>query len=114
MKNKISIGQALAGLLLVSLASGCARDRFNWLGTLAGHGSDSAVTSYSPNIPSPPADGVARSQKLCPVTGEPLGSMGGSIPVSANGETIYVCCQGCVKAVNKDPEKYLAIVRSES
>ena len=114
MKNKILIGQALAGMLLISLTTGCASGPFNWLGSLAGHGPDSTGASYSQTIPSPPADGVARSQKLCPVTGEPLDSMGGSIPVSANGETIYVCCQGCVKAVKKDPQKYLAIVRNES
>ena len=38
--------------------------------------------------------------------------MGPPIPVSVNGETIYVCCQGCVDAVKAEPEKYLAIVRS--
>lgn len=113
MKNKVMIGQALAGLLLFSLTTGCASDRFNWLGTRTRHSSHSDMASYSQAIPSRPADSVAMNQKFCPVTGEPLDSMGGAIPVSANGETIYVCCQGCVKAVKKDPQKYLAIVRSE-
>jgi len=39
--------------------------------------------------------------------------MGGAIPVTVNGETIKVCCQGCVKSVEDDPEKYLAIVHAE-
>ena len=69
----------------------------------------------------PPAPPVARSfsnsptvgQRNCPVTGEPLGSMGGAIPVAVRGETVYVCCQGCVAPVKKNPDKYLAIVRRE-
>ena len=55
----------------------------------------------------------SHSQKNCPVTGEPLGSMGKPIAVTVHGETILVCCQGCVKAVKKDPEKYLAIMHGE-
>jgi hypothetical protein len=52
-------------------------------------------------------------QKSCPVTGEKLGSMEKPIPVSANGKTILVCCQGCVAEVKQEPEKYLAIVAAE-
>ncbi len=46
--------------------------------------------------------------KLCPVTGEKLGSMGPPIPVSVMGKTIYVCCEACVGAVRRNPEKYLS------
>ena len=42
-----------------------------------------------------------------------VNSMGGAIPVSANGYTISVCCQGCVSKVQNDPAKYLAIARSQ-
>ena len=62
-------------------------------------------------ILAPPAR-VAQ-QRLCPVTGEELGSMGKPIPVTVMGQTISVCCQACVRAVNRDPQKYLQIVRSE-
>ncbi|MDX1929055.1 MAG: hypothetical protein SFV81_21185 [Pirellulaceae bacterium] len=96
MKNKVLISQSCAVLLFSLVVVGCASDRFNWLGSM------------------PNASKRSMTQKLCPVTGEPLDSMGGAIPVKANGETIYVCCKGCVKAVNNDPKKYLAIVRSES
>lgn len=66
--------------------------------------------------PSPTANAgtAATRQTTCPVTGEKLGSMGPPIPVSVKGETIYVCCQGCVDAVRTEPAKYLAIVRSRS
>lgn len=52
-------------------------------------------------------------QKTCPVSGEALGSMGPPVPVTVQGQTIYVCCKGCVKAVQDDPEKYIAKVNDE-
>ncbi|HJT75898.1 MAG TPA: hypothetical protein VJ739_01745 [Gemmataceae bacterium] len=41
------------------------------------------------------------------MTGEELGSMGPAIPVTVQGETIYVCCRGCVGKVQREPDKYL-------
>lgn len=52
-------------------------------------------------------------QKTCPVMGDALGGMGAPIPVTVQGETVYVCCKGCVAKVQRDPDKYLAIVRAE-
>ena len=52
-------------------------------------------------------------QKLCPVTDEKLGSMGPPVPMTVKGQTIYVCCAGCVAAVDKDPDLYLAKVAQE-
>jgi hypothetical protein len=48
------------------------------------------------------------------VTGEELGSMGNPIPVTVKGETVLVCCQGCVKKVQRNPDKYLAKVHAET
>jgi hypothetical protein len=50
---------------------------------------------------------IAR-QKVCPVTGEPLGSMGPPFKVVVNGRTVFLCCKGCEKKLRKDPEKYFA------
>ncbi len=47
-------------------------------------------------------------QKVCPVSGQPLGSMGEPIPVTIGEQTVYVCCAGCIDAVNANPERYLA------
>ena len=58
------------------------------------------------------ASGVI-NHKLCPVMGEPLGSMGDPVPVTVGGETLFVCCRGCVKKVKADPAKYFAIARNE-
>ncbi len=62
-----------------------------------------------------PADDVvlALAQKVCPASGEPLGSMGVPIKVEAGDKDIFVCCKGCVDEVKADPEKYLAKVESK-
>jgi YHS domain-containing protein len=51
-------------------------------------------------------------QKTCPVTGEPL-DPSSAVAVTARGQTIYVCCQGCAAKVNRNPEPYLAKVAAE-
>lgn len=52
-------------------------------------------------------------QKTCPVTGEPLGSMGPPVPVTVKGQTVYVCCEGCVDTIQADPDQYLTKVMQE-
>lgn len=37
------------------------------------------------------------AQKICPVTGEPLGKMGDPIKVKVGEEEVFLCCQGCTK-----------------
>ena len=51
------------------------------------------------------AAAIAR-QKTCPVSGKPLGSMGAPVAVDVNGQRVFVCCGGCVDAVNAEPAKY--------
>ncbi|QEG01490.1 Archaeal TRASH domain protein [Stieleria maiorica] len=53
------------------------------------------------------AAAIAR-QKICPVSGKPLGSMGQPVAVDVNGQTVYACCGGCVNAIKSDPAKYAA------
>lgn len=48
-----------------------------------------------------------RAQKLCKVSGEELGSMGGPLKVSRGDKSVLICCQGCVKSIKADPDKYL-------
>ncbi len=50
---------------------------------------------------------VALQQRVCPVTGQLLGSMGRPIRVDVDGRSVFVCCQGCVDAVRQNPGKYL-------
>src|SRR5690606_6737623 len=44
-----------------------------------------------------PDRALAKSQKACPVSGEPLGSMGAPIKVTVEGRSLFVCCEGCVE-----------------
>ncbi len=51
---------------------------------------------------------VAEKQKVCPVSGKPLGSMGKPFKVTLEGRVVFLCCQGCEAELKKDPQKYLA------
>ncbi|MCC6127235.1 MAG: hypothetical protein IT426_19920 [Pirellulales bacterium] len=51
---------------------------------------------------------AAQKQKICPVTGEALGSMGKPYKVTVKDQTVFLCCEHCEEAIKKDPDKYLA------
>lgn len=55
------------------------------------------------------AAAIAR-QKSCPVSGKPLGSMGGPIKVMVGDKPIFLCCKGCIKKVQAEPAQYLTKV----
>lgn len=48
------------------------------------------------------------ADKICPVTGALLGSMGPPIAVEVKGRTIWTCCDYCPPKVRENPGKYLA------
>lgn len=69
--------------------------------------------SVAASVPMTEAQKMAaaiEAQKVCPVSGQPLGAMGKPIAVAAGDRTIYVCCEGCIESVQEEPEKYLEIV----
>ena len=49
---------------------------------------------------------IAR-QRVCPVTGAELDSMGGPVKVLVGGQPLYLCCKGCLSKVKNAPEKFL-------
>ncbi len=51
---------------------------------------------------------LAEKQKVCPVSGEPLGSMGMPYKVTVKGREVFLCCQGCEGEIKENPDKYLA------
>ncbi len=57
---------------------------------------------------------LAESQKVCPVSGEPLGSMGAPIKVTVEGRSLFVCCEGCVEDAKKNFDDYIAKLDSQS
>jgi YHS domain-containing protein len=78
---------------------------------LPGAGSRPITLQEVATVPASPeqlaAAAIAR-QKICPVSGKPLGSMGQPVAVDVNGQTVYACCNGCVNAIQSDPAKYAA------
>lgn len=50
---------------------------------------------------------LIEKQKTCPVTDQPLGSMGKPVKVTVKGRTVFLCCAGCKKKLLADPDKYL-------
>ncbi len=51
---------------------------------------------------------LAESQRICPVTMMPLGSMGTPKKVDVNGTPVLICCEGCREDLLAESEKYLA------
>ena len=47
---------------------------------------------------------LAEEQRVCPVTDEELGSMGVPVKVTFKDQTVFVCCKGCVKDAESDPD----------
>lgn len=80
------IAMGLAGLLFVTPA-------------LAG---DEAKTEAKP--------AEVKMQTTCPVMG---GAINKDLYVDHDGKRIYVCCQGCVDAIKKDPAKYIKMMEEK-
>jgi hypothetical protein len=51
---------------------------------------------------------IAQRQKLCPVTGLPLGSMGTPKRLVVSGRVLFLCCGACESKLLREPETYLA------
>lgn len=49
----------------------------------------------------------------CPVSGEKLGGdMGDPLVFTNNNQIVKLCCPHCKKTFDKNPKKYLAIIRA--
>jgi hypothetical protein len=103
---------AILGLGLVALG-GCAEtkkaDKGSPAATDSAASADTAVTEAMAQL-SPEDRAVAEAQKICPVSDEPLGSMGTPIKhtIAGRDTAVFICCEGCGDSLDKDPDKYLA------
>jgi hypothetical protein len=50
---------------------------------------------------------AAERQKVCPITGMALGSMGTPVKVDLTGRTVWLCCAGCEVEASEEPVKTL-------
>jgi len=48
----------------------------------------------------------------CPVSGDKLGEMGKPFTFAYKNQEVKLCCKGCKKDFDKDPEKYIAKIRA--
>lgn len=73
------------------------------------HGGKAAATNRMVVASATSADQAAIArQGVCAVTGGRLGAMGTPIKMTANGQSLFVCCKGCVGKVEKSPASYFA------
>ncbi len=50
---------------------------------------------------------LAIAQRICPVTGTALGSMGVPIKTTLRGQTVFLCCKGCIAKAKQHPDEIL-------
>lgn len=74
----------------------------------ATRGASTSTPSIVPGSLSAEDQQRAAKQKICPVTGAELDSMGGPVRVEVSGSVVFVCCKMCEKPLRKNPKKYLA------
>jgi len=101
----------LAIALLGMCASSLTADEHNVPWKDAGPRNDSPIVASddaSPLAAAKQADKeLIEKQKICPVTDQPLGSMGKPVKMVVKGRTVFLCCAGCKKKLLADPDKYL-------
>jgi YHS domain-containing protein len=80
-------------------AAAPAKDSSNPAGREAQAGPSSAISEADRKL--------IEKQKVCPVSGEPLGTMGAPVKVVVKGRTVFLCCDGCKEKLLADPDTYL-------
>ena len=97
--NMIALCIGMVGLTgLVMAGTGCGDGRDH--NTAAAKAPDAAAAAVEPNAKPYPL-------KTCVVSGEELGKMGEPFRFTYKGQEIKLCCKGCEKDFNKEPEKFL-------
>jgi len=56
---------------------------------------------------------AAEKQRVCPVSGLVLGTMGKPYKVTVKGKAVFLCCPGCEEKIMKDPDTYLAKLKPD-
>ena len=57
--------------------------------------------------------GVPKTYPLtkCPVSDEKLGEHGKPVKVTSEGTDVWLCCKSCLKDFNKEPTKFVKMVK---
>ena len=104
----IGIGLAVAGPAQSESKAGCpccqsAKAGCSCCGTAAAASDDAIPVAAAKKTDKE----LIEEQKTCPVTDEPLGSMGKPVKVMVKGRAVFLCCAGCKKKLLANPDKYL-------
>jgi len=78
---------------------------------------DSAMPSCCGGMAAPVTTAVSTNGtpdllKTCPVSGEKLGEMGQPFTFTYKDQEVKLCCKGCQKDFDKNPDKYLKLIRA--
>ena len=79
----------------------------NTTSAAAGDSADAEIAEAFAKL-SPEDRAAAEKQKICPVGGGPLGTMGPPAKVAIEGRDVFLCCAHCESLLREDPKKYLA------
>jgi YHS domain-containing protein len=64
----------------------------------------------------PMADDASKAKPdlltTCPVSGEKLGEMGKPYVFTYKDQEVKLCCKGCKKDFDKNPEQYMKLIRA--
>ena len=99
MKSKQVLLGGLAAAITLALSS-CGDGNSS-----ADTSGDAAETTASEGTTTYPLD-------VCVISGEKLGSMGEPHVITYKGTEMRFCCDSCVPEFNKDPEKYVAMIKA--
>jgi hypothetical protein len=96
----------LVAALLVSAGCNDAKPTAGSSTTTKAAGADNDVAANLGKL-SAEDRSIADAQKLCPITDEPLGSMGVPIKLTIKDQSVFICCKSCTKNAEKDADKTL-------
>jgi hypothetical protein len=104
---------AAFGLFAAATFAGCGETPHPPAGEQAARDPSTPASSDAETLSDAQIQALAEKQKVCPVTGEPLGSMGAPQPVSVTDSkggrhTVLICCESCRDSLTEKPDEYLA------
>ncbi|GEM_PF-1292122 len=67
-----------------------------------------------PAVQATAAQPVEVGNKICPVSGNPIGTMGPGVQAEYKGKIYTLCCGGCIRRFESDPERYSKIADNEA
>lgn len=72
-----------------------------------------AVLADDTNAPAKPGKKPTPDKlTTCPVSGDKLGEMGKPFVFEYKGQEVKLCCKNCKKDFDKEPDKYMKIIRA--